>query len=65
MSNKDAINGMARFGISTENALGMSIPALRELAKEIGTSHEIALEFWDSNVHEARILASFVDDPHL
>ncbi|MHC1605595.1 MAG: DNA alkylation repair protein [Candidatus Methanofastidiosia archaeon] len=53
---------MARFGINPEKTLGVSIPNLRKLAKEIGKDHSLAQQLWDSGVHEARILASMVDD---
>lgn len=55
--------GMARFGIETRNALGISVIHLRKLACEIGCNHELALELWKSGAHEARILAALVDDP--
>ena len=55
--------GMARFGINTKNTLGRSIYKLRPMAKEIGKNHELAQELWKSGVHEARILAVFIDDP--
>jgi 3-methyladenine DNA glycosylase AlkD len=54
---------MSRFGITTDTAYGVSIPKVRKLAKEIGKNHELAQELWDSNIHEARILASIVDEP--
>jgi 3-methyladenine DNA glycosylase AlkD len=55
--------GMARFGINPDRALGVRIPDLRRLAKEIGTDHRLALALWRTGVHEARILASMIDDP--
>ncbi|MFQ5908747.1 MAG: DNA alkylation repair protein [Thermoplasmata archaeon] len=55
--------GMARFGIATDRALGIRIPKLRRLAKEVGRDHDLALELWETRIHEARILASMVDDP--
>jgi 3-methyladenine DNA glycosylase AlkD len=55
--------GMARFGINPDRALGVRIPDLRRLAREIGTDHGLALALWRTGVHEARILASMVDDP--
>jgi len=55
--------GMARFGISTETALGISLTELRRLGREIGRDHALALALWDTGMHEARILASIVDDP--
>ncbi|MEM6261612.1 MAG: DNA alkylation repair protein, partial [Bacteroidota bacterium] len=54
---------MARFGIVTDHALGMRIPVIRKLAKEIGKDHELALSLWETQVHEARLLASLVADP--
>ncbi|WP_424357170.1 DNA alkylation repair protein [Methanocella sp. MCL-LM] len=56
-------DGMARFGIRTDRAFGISLYVLRDMAKEIGTSHELSLALWDTGYHEARILAGIVDDP--
>ncbi len=58
-----AVEGLARFGISSNNTLGLSIPTLRGMAKRIGTNHEMADALWRSGIHEARLLAAFVDDP--
>ena len=63
LSNPEAVAGMARFGINPENTLGVSIPNLRKLAREIGKDHALAGELWASGIHEARILAGMVDDP--
>ena len=63
LSDPEAAAGMARFGITPENTLGVSIPNLRKLAKEIGKDHKLAGELWASGIHEARILAGMVDDP--
>ncbi|MFH1149032.1 MAG: DNA alkylation repair protein, partial [Actinomycetota bacterium] len=58
-----AAAGMARYGISGEKTLGVSIPVLRKMAKGIGKDHSLAAALWDSGIHEARILAGMVDDP--
>jgi len=63
MADPANVAGMARFGINPENTLGISIPALRSIAKEIGKDHVLAQELWASGIHEARILAAFIDDP--
>lgn len=63
LRNVENAEGMARFGIRPDRALGISIPVLRGMAKEIGKDHELALELWESGYHEARILASMIDDP--
>ncbi len=65
LANPVNVNGMARFGINPKNTLGVSIPTLREIAKFHRHDHALALELWDSGIHEARILAAFVDDPKL
>ncbi len=65
LSDPKAVEGMARFGINPENTYGVSIPNLREIAKEIGVDHALAQELWASNIHESRILASMIDRPEM
>jgi len=62
LSNPKNLEGMARYGINPKNNLGVSIYQLRPLAKEIGTNHQLALKLWDSKIHDARLLACFIDD---
>ena len=57
--------GMARFGVNIDNALGISVKTLRQMAKDIGRDHDLALNLWQYGAHEARILASIVADPAL
>jgi len=64
-ANPDNVAGMTRFGISSVGTLGVNIPLLRELAKTHRLDHGLALELWRTGIHEARILASLVDDPRL
>jgi 3-methyladenine DNA glycosylase AlkD len=59
----DALEGMARFGIQTDQRLGLSIPTLRKIAKEVPHDHQLALELWESGIQEARILAAMIDNP--
>jgi 3-methyladenine DNA glycosylase AlkD len=61
----EARRGMKKFGIRTDQALGVSIPDLRKLAKVIGIDHSLALQLWRTGIHEARILASMIDDQAL
>jgi 3-methyladenine DNA glycosylase AlkD len=63
LSNPEAVEGMARFGINPKMTLGVSIPHLRRIAKEIGSSHRLALNLWKTGIHEARILAGMIDEP--
>jgi 3-methyladenine DNA glycosylase AlkD len=57
--------GMARFGINVDSALGISVTELRKLARGLGRDHRLAQELWATGIHEARILASIVDVPSL
>lgn len=54
---------LAHFGIKNTNALGIKVPLLRKLAKTIGINHELALELWATEIHEARLLASMIENP--
>jgi 3-methyladenine DNA glycosylase AlkD len=55
---------MARFGIVAKKVYGgWSIPALRKLGREIGRGHSLAQELWASEIHEARTLATLIEDP--
>ncbi len=55
--------GMARFGIDVSNAAGVGMAPLRPLARQLGKNHSLAMELWDSRLHEARILACMLADP--
>jgi 3-methyladenine DNA glycosylase AlkD len=55
--------GMARYGIVADRIFGITIPVLRDLAKRVGRNHDLALALWDTGYHEARILATLVDEP--
>jgi 3-methyladenine DNA glycosylase AlkD len=55
---------MARFGINPDHALGVRIPDLRRLGRELGRDHRLAGALWATGIHEARILASMVEEPN-
>ena len=60
----DAVEGMARFGIVAKKVYGgWSTPALKKLAREIGRDHALAQELWASEIYEARVLATLIDEP--
>jgi 3-methyladenine DNA glycosylase AlkD len=62
-ANPTNVAGMARYGINTAGTLGVPIPVIRRLAREAGRSHALAAELWASGIHEARILATLVEEP--
>jgi 3-methyladenine DNA glycosylase AlkD len=57
--------GMARYAINVDDAFGVSVYELRRVARRLATDHELALALWHTGNHEARILASMIDDPRL
>lgn len=67
LENPANIAGMARFGIVTKKAFGVSAPVLKSLAKDVKKQaedrHKLALELWETEIHEARIIAYLIDDP--
>ena len=65
LASPENVKGMARFGINPENTLGISVYTVRDMAKEIGKGHDLAQQLWASGIHEARILACFVEPPEM
>jgi 3-methyladenine DNA glycosylase AlkD len=63
MADPEQRAGMARFGIDTEHALGIRVTELRAFARTLGRDHALAGALWRSGIHEARMLATLVDDP--
>jgi len=59
------VEGMRRFGINIDShtGFGVALPALRKIAKEAGRDHALALELWDTGIHDARHIAGMVADP--
>jgi 3-methyladenine DNA glycosylase AlkD len=63
LGDRSRLEGMARFGIDTTRAVGVTVTELRRFARDLGHDHELAAALWASGVHEARLLASLVDEP--
>lgn len=63
LGNATNVEGMARYGIKSAKACGVSAPEIMKIARQIGRNHEYAEELWLSEVLEARILATLVDEP--
>ena len=55
--------GMARYGINTERAFGVSMAGLEPIARRHKRDHALAAALWKTGWHEARILAVLIDDP--
>ena len=55
--------GMSRFGINVDRALGIKVTDLRKLSRSIKKDHSLALDLWNTGIHEARLLATMIDEP--
>jgi 3-methyladenine DNA glycosylase AlkD len=56
-------DGMARYGLPSDRAFGVSVGKIQVLAKRLGKNHDLAEALWRSGWHEARLLAAYVDEP--
>ena len=61
-SEKYKVN-VVRMGIPEQYSLGVSTAEVRDLAKKIQKSNELALELWITGYHEARLLAVLLMNP--
>jgi 3-methyladenine DNA glycosylase AlkD len=59
----EQLKAMAKYGMAVEQRLGVSVPDMRKLAKEIGKDHKLALDLWRTGIAEARIVAGMIGDP--
>ena len=57
------LEGMARFGLTGEGRLGLSVPSMRTIAKTLGRDHALAQALWETTIPDARIVASMVAEP--
>jgi 3-methyladenine DNA glycosylase AlkD len=55
--------GMARFAIPSDKAFGVSVGTLKSYAKALGRDHDLAVALWTTGWHEARMLATMIDEP--
>jgi 3-methyladenine DNA glycosylase AlkD len=55
---------LAYFGVRAPKAYGISAPVLHDLAQRIGKDQKLAEQLWSSGIHEARILAPLIGEPH-
>jgi 3-methyladenine DNA glycosylase AlkD len=55
--------GMKRYGIKIDRALGITHGVQRDIAKKIKRNHQRAFELWNSGIMEAQFIASVTADP--
>ena len=64
LSSPEAKAAQAYFKVGSEKSFGLRTPQMRKLAKQVGRNHELALQLWKTEIHEARHIASFIADPN-
>ena len=60
--NGAALDPMRYFGADYERNYGVQIYAIRNLAREIGTDHELAEFFYKEAIREVRLVALWIAD---
>lgn len=62
-SAKKVREGLLRFGIPNDLAIGVSVGDLRSYARQLGCDQQLAVALWQNGIYEARLLATMVADP--
>lgn len=62
-SNEKYKQNVARLGIPAHMAIGVPMPVVRRMSKELGHDQQLADQLWQTGFHEARLLAVLVADP--
>ena len=57
-------DGLARYGLPTEKAFGVSVATIKQYAKALGRDHDLAMALWQTGWTDARMLAALVGEPH-
>lgn len=57
------VDHFAQSDAGNQNRLGVPVPAIRKLARKIGTDHSLAAYLWETGIHEMRILSPMISDP--
>lgn len=56
-------DGLARYAITAPKVFGVSVAMIRQLGKQLGRNHKLALALWETGWYEARMLTAFVAEP--
>jgi len=62
-ASKSVRDGMLRYAIPNDHALGVRMGEIQKLARQLGHDHALALALWKTGVYEAQMLCAYVDEP--
>ena len=65
LGSKSVRDGMKRYGLPSDNAVGIPVGKIQQIGKDLGRNHELAQGLWETGIYEAQMLAAFVDEPEL
>lgn len=54
---------LTRYGITAPKAFGVPVGFIKQMGKQLGQDHALALALWKTGWYEARLLTAFVDNP--
>lgn len=60
-----AVAAWKRLGFNTDIYLGVNLTKLGAYAKKLKKNHDLAQSLWESGIHDARLLATMIEDPKL
>ena len=64
LASEESYREPGRLGVTTRyRILGIPKPRLRGIARKNGVNHALALELWETDIHEAKILTCMIADP--
>ena len=55
--------GLARYGLPTDRAFGVSVATIKQYARSLGRDHALAAALWETGWTDARMLAACVGEP--
>lgn len=58
-----AIEAWEKLGNSLSNYWGVSFAKLKSLSLELKRNHSLASQLWDTGIHDARVLATMIENP--
>ncbi|WP_139488834.1 DNA alkylation repair protein [Brevibacillus dissolubilis] len=62
-SDPRAVAIWAKVGMPTDTYIGVSLTNLKTIAKTIKKNHDLALTLWQTGIHDARLLATMIEEP--
>lgn len=63
LASEENRDGLARYGIKADTALGIPHGVQRKIAKAIKKDNQRSLALWNTGIREARLVGSFSADP--